>query len=254
MKRILHLADLHFGRAHPHAVESIYQFLSDQGKEIDLAVITGDWTQRARVEEFEAAREFVEKFGKKVVSLPGNHDVPLYNLWQRWLTPLERYRQHLEPVTQSAHHDPEVAVFGLHTVNPWVVADGRVSSAEISRAQNFFSTAAPEAVRIVGTHHPIFGKQPLENGTKVLETLRPHVVLSGHAHREGAELIVNPDGSQTLHVVSGSSASNRLRGEENSFHLLEVERGRIAVKTFFLKDTGFAYLEKKGRVFAIASH
>ena len=118
MKRVLHISDLHFGRIHPPAIESLKSFLQNQTTKFDLVIMTGDWTQRARQSQFREAAKFIAELGVPVLSVPGNHDIPLYNFIARLFEPLKNYRSYISNVTIDKFIDDEIAVPGNKTATP----------------------------------------------------------------------------------------------------------------------------------------
>ena len=117
MKRVLHISDLHFGRIHPPAIESLDQFIAMQDKKIDLIVMTGDWTQRARKNQYKAAAEFISRSPIPVLTIPGNHDIPLYNFFARLLQPLRNYNKYIRNLTTDIYEDQELVIVGFKTAN-----------------------------------------------------------------------------------------------------------------------------------------
>src|SRR5438309_7042065 len=91
MRTIAHLSDLHFGRTDPALIEPLLASLD--AIRPDVVVVSGDLTQRARAAEFEQARAFLERVRFPRIVVPGNHDVPLYRVWERFLSPLGRYQR-----------------------------------------------------------------------------------------------------------------------------------------------------------------
>jgi len=87
MRTILHLSDLHFGRHDRDVVAGVGSLVETARP--DVIAISGDFTQRARTHEFELALDFLRTLPPPVIVVPGNPDVPLYNLTSRWLRPLE---------------------------------------------------------------------------------------------------------------------------------------------------------------------
>lgn len=234
------MADLHFGHSDPRAIECIERFLKEQAGKINLIVVAGDWTQRARASQFRAAREFIERIKCPILSVPGNHDVPLYNIFARFLWPLGGYNRMIVPVTVSNFLDEEFAVAGISTVNPYSVADGRISAEEIERVSNFFRSVPKGVLRILCAHHPLYdsGANVWMKGCESFGELGIDVVLSGHMHRHSVALAGHHQ-RKILSVVSGTSTSDRLRGDSNGFHWIEVS-GRIAyVKSYSLEEAGF---------------
>ena len=97
MSTIAHLSDVHFGRHDPVVVAAVEEFLFQRRP--DLVVISGDFTQRARVAQYKLASEFVDRLedgGLQVLAVPGNHDVPLYDVVRRFARPLHRYKRFID--------------------------------------------------------------------------------------------------------------------------------------------------------------
>jgi 3',5'-cyclic AMP phosphodiesterase CpdA len=59
MARLVHLSDLHFGAHDDDLVEAVESKVDELKP--DLVVISGDFTQRARVEQFKDACDFLEQ-------------------------------------------------------------------------------------------------------------------------------------------------------------------------------------------------
>jgi len=192
-------------------------------------VATGDWTQRARLSQFRQARAFLKEIHIPVVSVAGNHDVPLYNLWIRFVSPFHRYQKYIARHTQDHFRDGHVSVAGICSVDILTPVAGRAHSRELKRAREFFEL--PSKVRILALHHPL----PLVE----LSSVPADIILSGHAHTSKIEWLENPSGPKVLHISSGTSSSSRLREEVNSFHLLEIVGRNVSVQTFALSDQGF---------------
>ena len=93
MRTLVHLSDLHFGRIDPQLLEP----LATKIKEInpDVVAVSGDLTQRARSHQFREARVFLDTLPKPQIVVPGNHDVPLYNVFSRFFSPLDKYRRYI---------------------------------------------------------------------------------------------------------------------------------------------------------------
>lgn len=225
MRRILHLSDLHFGKIHPQALDSLCRFIEGQGKTIDLVVVSGDWTQRARHSQFVAAEKFVKDLTQPVLSVPGNHDIPLYDVVTRFLKPLKRYQQYIGQWTRDQFVDEELAVWGVRTPARHRAVDGHLPAGEVSRVEQFFATH-PAKWRILVAHHP----EPMRE----LRGLKPHLILTGHYHRQSVEMV-----GGVLEVSAGSGTSSRLRGEVNSIHLIELGDREARVKSFFLGEDSF---------------
>src|SRR6187397_168250 len=116
MPRLIHLSDLHFGAHDPRLVEAVETRIDEE--EPDLVVISGDFTQRARTEQFKEACSFLERLkhaGHEVLGVPGNHDVPLYDVLRRFLSPLTRYRRYIDETLCPYREIDGAAVLGINT-------------------------------------------------------------------------------------------------------------------------------------------
>src|SRR3954462_10057981 len=116
MARLAHLSDLHFGAHDPRLVEAVER--SMDALRPDLVVISGDFTQRARTEQFKAACRFLERVrerGHDVLAVPGNHDVPLYDALRRFLSPLTRYKRYIDEELCPLHELSGATVLGINT-------------------------------------------------------------------------------------------------------------------------------------------
>src|SRR3954471_15101812 len=107
MRKVVHLSDLHFGRIDPALPPALAEAVAQAAP--DLVVVSGDFTQRAREQEFIAAAEFLQTLPTPLLAVPGNHDVPLYDVLRRWLSPLGRYQRHITSDLAPFYRDEEIA-------------------------------------------------------------------------------------------------------------------------------------------------
>src|SRR6476659_7913658 len=157
MARIVNLSDLRFGARDQRLVDAV-EGPVDELKP-DLLVISGDFTQRARTEQFREACQFLERLrdsGHEVLGVPGNHDVPLYDVLRRFLTPLARYRRFIDDTLCPFVELPGVAVLGINTARSLTFKDGRISRDQIDFIRETFARTPEDAIRILVTHHPLF--------------------------------------------------------------------------------------------------
>jgi 3',5'-cyclic AMP phosphodiesterase CpdA len=248
VRTIAHLSDLHFGRHDETAAECLLADISETKP--DVVVVTGDLTQRARHRQFAAARAFLEKLPRPVIVVPGNHDVPLYDILERFLGRLARYRRYICDELQPFFADDELALLGLNTARSAAFANGRISHRQATAIKSVFAEVPANRSRILAIHHPLAAPIAAGNLAPVGRAAMAHkamiqagvrLVLSGHYHRAfsgdlpGSELV--SDGS-ILFVHAGTAISTRLRGEPNSYNLLRVDATAVTctVRSFGGKD------------------
>lgn len=233
--RIVHLSDLHFGAHDERLVEAV-DWQVDELKP-DLVVISGDFTQRARTDQFRQACEFLEGLrerGHEVLGVPGNHDVPLYDVLRRFLSPLARYRRFIDDSLCPFVELPGVAVLGINTARSFTFKDGRINADQVQFIRDTFARAPSEAMRILVTHHPLFalevggeidraiGRQEL--ALDAVEESGVDMVLAGHNHhassQDASDLVTRAGG--VLVVQAGTATSTRVRKQEQSFNVIEI--------------------------------
>ncbi|MFL6773363.1 MAG: metallophosphoesterase family protein, partial [Sphingomicrobium sp.] len=237
MTRLVHLSDLHFG-AHDDRLVAAVEQAADELKP-DLVVISGDFTQRARTEQFRDACEFLGRLrdrGHDVLGVPGNHDVPLYDVLRRFLSPLARYRRFIDDSLCPFVELPGVAVLGINTARSLTFKDGRINRDQVDFIRETFARTPSAAVRILVTHHPLLalkvgeqveravGRQ--EMALDAVEESGVDMLLAGHAHhassQDAGDLVTRAGG--ILIVQAGTATSTRVREQEQSFNTIDIAR------------------------------
>jgi hypothetical protein len=150
---IAHLSDLHFGRHDETAAERLLADISQTKP--DIVVVTGDLTQRARHRQFATAREFLQRLPRPVLVIPGNHDVPLYDIIERFVGRLARYRQYICAELQPFFADDEIALLGLNTARSAAFSNGRISYRQAAAIKSTFAEVPANRWRILAIHHPL---------------------------------------------------------------------------------------------------
>ena len=154
MKLVAHLSDPHFGSESPAVTAALLEDLSGGAAPTPAVVlVSGDLTQRAREHQFRAARAFLDLLPAPYVVVPGNHDVPLYDVWSRLLHPLARYRRIISDELTPTYVDDELAVVGLDTAHGFTFKGGRVT-VEQARAAAARFAEHPGRLEILVVHHP----------------------------------------------------------------------------------------------------
>jgi 3',5'-cyclic AMP phosphodiesterase CpdA len=240
VRTIAHLSDPHFGRILPTTVEAL--IASVVAAKPDLVVVSGDFTQRARHSEFEEARRFLNALPFPRLVVPGNHDVPLYNIFARTLKPLSKYRSYIGDDLEPFYSDEEIAVLGINTARSLTFKGGRLNRKQVERSAARLQACATGVTRIIVTHHPF--DAPLANKMRdVVGRARMamrsfarcgvDLILSGHLHishtGESAARYKIP-GHSALLIQAGTSTSSRGRGELNSFNIVQIARPMVSLQ------------------------
>jgi len=241
VRRIVHLSDVHFGRVDEHTVERAIESIN--GLEPNVVVVSGDLTQRARKQEFIAAKQFLDALPKPQIVVPGNHDVPLYNVIDRFARPLDKFRTYITDDLTPTYVDDEMAVVGVNTARSLVIKGGRINAEQIEAIRQTMCHVPDEALKIVATHHPfdlpeghherdIVGRARL--AVPKLAECGADVFLAGHLHishiGSTAKRYDLENGKAALVVQAGTATSVRSRGEAQSFNVLEFEHPKLSIR------------------------
>ena len=239
MRTIAHLSDIHFGRVDYATVEPLIAAVKKIAP--DVVVVSGDLTQRAREEQFQEARNFLDQLPGPQIVVPGNHDVPLYNVFARFAAPLSNYRKIISEDVEPVFQDEELAIVGVNTARSLTFKNGRINEDQVERVKGIFCTLQDHVTKIVVMHHPVdlprsFGDQETvgraEMAVESLATCGADVYLAGHyhlSHTGDTTTRYDIPGYSALIVHAGTATSTRGRGEPNSFSVLKIDHPHIAV-------------------------
>jgi len=242
MRTIIHLSDLHFGRVDQTLLGPLRDLIHSIAP--NVVVISGDLTQRAKSEQFEEARAFLDTLPGPQIVVPGNHDISLYNVFRRFVKPLDRYKRYITDDLDPIFVDEEIAVVGVNTARSLTIKDGRLNKEQVDGIRSQLSGLAPNITRIVVTHHPFdlptsFEEKDLVDragmAMEVFAECGVDVLLAGHMHVSHAASTASRyriDAYAALVVQAGTATSTRGRGEVNSFNLLRVEHERVEIDRY----------------------
>ena len=256
MRTLVHLSDIHFGRVDYAVVDAVVEKINEIDP--DLVVVSGDLTQRARSAQFQEARAFLDSLPQPQIVVPGNHDVPLYNVFARFFTPLEKYKKYITDDLDPFFADEEIAVIGINTARSLTIKDGRINKEQINVIREKLCDLPNDVLKIIVTHHPFDLPEGHDEddivgrAKKVMREIAgcgADVFLAGHIHvshiGHTAERYKLGEGQSALVVQAGTATSTRGRGEANSFNVIEFDHPRLVVKRLECQtaEAGFVVAE-----------
>ncbi|SLN60798.1 phosphodiesterase YaeI [Aquimixticola soesokkakensis] len=256
MMRLVHLSDLHFGRDRAELVAPMIAQVNALAP--DLVLISGDFTQRARRDQFAQARDLMSRLEARVLAVPGNHDMPLWNLPARLLAPFARYRAAIADDLCPVFENDDIVVACANTADPLAHQRGLFRPREVARICALFSQAGARK-RVLVAHHPLeqppgSSKAPMKGAESAAARLREvgvDLVLSGHLHRWWIAPL-GAVGTRGLQVQAGTGLSNRLRDEENNFNLIELRAQAIRVTRYLTLENGTSFTPEAAQDFPCA--
>jgi len=230
MIRLFHVSDLHFGRADQAALDWFAAAVRDE--QPNAVICTGDLTQRAKREEFAAACRYLEALPVPVTVEPGNHDLPYFNLFERFVSPYKRYGR-VEKLIERPLDIKNVVVVPLKTTARFQLRHnwswGVVGRSALSRTLALLENIGSGHVKLVACHHPLIDEEGLESsgrtigGRAALEALAgagADAVLSGHVHDP---FVMEMElGGRVIRKIGAGTLSERVRSTAPSFNEIRV--------------------------------
>lgn len=248
MRTLVHLSDLHFGKVDESLLEPLRALIHEIAP--DVVVVSGDLTQRAKSEQFEEAKAWLDTLPGPQIIVPGNHDISLYNVFRRFVKPLERYKRYITDDLDPIYVDEEIAVLGVNTARSLTFKDGRVNKEQVASIKEQLAGLDPKITRIIVTHHPfdlpvhhdeddLVDRAPM--AMKAFADCGVDLLLSGHMHTSHAGNTSERyqlSEYAALVVQAGTATSTRGRGEVNSFNVVRVEHERVEVDRYGWDEVG----------------
>ena len=257
---LLQISDLHFGPFFmPEVADALLRMLPEL--EMDAIVVSGDFTQRAKREQFAEARAFLDKLPDlPTIVIPGNHDVPLYRVAERALSPYDLYREYISKDLDTVYRGDGIIIVALNSTAPMrATVNGRIRKWQLDFVAEAFKDVPEEVVKIVVAHHHFAPAPDYEHSDVMPKAkraidcftdLKVDIVMGGHLHRAyiGNSLDIYPglDREHGIIIVqSGTTTSRRGRArerEKNSFNHLRITEAAIRVThyMYFSDISGFA--------------
>ncbi len=267
MLTLLHVSDLHFGPPyHAEVGEAVLRFASELKP--DVIVASGDFTQRAREEQFRQAREFLDRLPKApLVVVPGNHDIPLYRAAERVFSPYALYRKYISEELDTVTDVPGARIVALNSTAPLrAVVNGRIHRWQLELARRAFEGTPDGTHRIVVAHHH-FAPPPDWEGADVMPKakraldaftrMRVDLILGGHLHRSyignSLDVYAGEDREHGIIIAqSGTSSSRRGRArerEKNTFNVLRLDSRAIEATHYMYFDDAAGFVPTSRHTF-----
>lgn len=250
--KIIHISDLHFGRVNEPLVPLLSE--SIRSHQPDILIISGDFTQIGSEKEFAQARAFIEALNIPALSVPGNHDVPAYDLWERFKSPYENYREAIGENLEPAYQNDQAAFLGINSARRalphWNWANGAVSDKQRRRIQEYFSNVDLNKWRICILHHPVHKTVNLPIDVKVFgagrtlkcfEQSKVDLVLTGHVHH--ASVSVLGDNFSTVYLSASTAFSTRKRFQNNGYNLVQLDHDKLEIDIYTLHEDEKAFVK-----------
>jgi 3',5'-cyclic AMP phosphodiesterase CpdA len=252
MGEILHLSDLHFGSPFlPDRADAVLELAEETGP--DLVVVSGDLTQRAKEKQFAAAARYLDRLDAPMVVTPGNHDVPLYRIHERFFTPYRYYRRYVSEELDTVTRVEGMTVVALNSTRRFTFNNGRLERHQLEFAAEAFADTREDELRVVVTHHhlappPDFARdRVMPRARRALATFRElgvHLVLAGHMHRayigDSLDFFPGEEREEGIVIVQcGTTTSARGRGRErfnNSLNYISARRDRLFITHYLWRD------------------
>ncbi len=265
--RILQLSDLHFGPPYvSHVGEAVLKIAPQLN--VDAIIVSGDFTQRAKQEQYLAARGFLDQLPDVPrLYVPGNHDVPLYRISERLSDPHGLYKKYISPELNPVLDLEHAVIVGIDSTSPrTAISNGRIHQWQLDAAEKVFAEAATGVARIVVAHHH-FAPAPdyLHDATMpkakraIMQFIDDDVdmIMGGHLHRAyiGNTLDFYPGVHRERGIViaqSGTTTSRRGRGrerEKNSFNVIDIEADSMKITHYLYFDAEAGFVPGSRHVF-----
>jgi 3',5'-cyclic AMP phosphodiesterase CpdA len=258
MLTLLHASDLQYGR--PFRLEAAEALISlAESLHADVTVVSGDLTQRAKADEFRGVRRVLDRLPGPVLVTPGNHDVPLYRVWERLAAPYRNWTSFIAAELDTVARHAGATFVVLNSSAPHrAIVNGRLSARQIERARQAFAEAPADDMRILVTHHHFVPGADPDAGPPMpgarahvdsFESMGVDLVLGGHVHHthvmSSRTLFPDRPGPGVPIVACGTTTSRRGRGEHvgmNSLNVIRVAAREIEVIPHLLAKGAGAFV------------
>jgi 3',5'-cyclic AMP phosphodiesterase CpdA len=266
MLTVLHASDFQCGRPfRPAAAEALLELAATTAP--DVVVVSGDLTQRAKVREFILASQILDRMPSvPCVVTPGNHDVPLFRVWERTLAPYRNWRRRIPAELNSVTKVEGATFVALNSSAPRrAIVNGRIDDEQVDFARRAFEAAHPDDIRALVIHHHFVpvpdgnGGHPLPRAEQLVaefEGMGVDFVLGGHVHQTHVTTSQDLLGKRSVAalplIACGTTTSWRGRGPEadlNSLNIVRVSSREIEVVPYLAGNADLAFRPRERIVF-----
>ena len=242
MRVIAHISDLHFGKIDRLLEQALMDDL--YALRPSLVAISGDLTQRALPHQFKRAQMYLDQLPAPFIVVPGNHDIPLFDVTRRFLLPLMRYKHYITRHLSPLYVDQEISVFGLNSARSFTLENGKISAKQLKKMEEVFATLPKDTLKIIVTHHP-FLRPPgagthrrlvvgAEKALQAFQRCGVDLLLTGHFHRthiSDVRMVYPQITHPMIHVQAGTAISTRIREQRNSYNILTLDGGKLSIRS-----------------------
>lgn len=236
--KIIHLSDLHFGTEIPELVTAALEDIKAQAA--DLIIISGDLTQRARTPQFLAAKNFISALPTNTICVPGNHDIALYNLIERFFYPFNSYKHWINSDLCTHYIKDHIAILGINSVTPFKPMSGYVTEKQLGLVHDFFQQQPKDQTRIIMMHHNLIKSDRhkiINDSKKIIDLFAScniNLVLSGHLHLARNELLKQNANQHPMYIITAGTAISTRTREANSYNIINIcnNEYELQVKSF----------------------
>lgn len=238
MSVLLQISDTHFGTEQPAAVAGVLELAARVRPEV--VVLSGDITQRARRSQFTAARAFVDRLPAPTLAIPGNHDIPLFNLAARLFAPYANFARAFGDNLQPQYDSDAFLALCVNTTRPARHKHGVVSTEQIMQIADRLGRARQDQLRIVIVHQPVLAIRAedtnnllrgYEEAVHAWASAGADIIMGGHIHLPYVQRIVDDTqthGGKMWAVQAGTAVSKRTRDQApNSVNVLRHPPGDL---------------------------
>jgi 3',5'-cyclic AMP phosphodiesterase CpdA len=245
--KIIHLSDLHFGTERSGVVDLL---ISDiKTLKPDIIIVSGDLTQRALTSQFHAAKYFLNRIStNNIVCVPGNHDISLYNLIERFFYPFSKYQRFINENLSPYYCKDDLAILGINSVTPFKPMGGFVTQQQLDYVRNFFQVNINSKIKIIVMHHNLIRSERhkiINDSEKIISVFadcQVNLVLSGHIHYAYIEQLRKKTIQHNMYIVTAGTPISTRTAAPNSFNIIELNETEFKLSVRELKDDKFMLL------------